>query len=175
MISNIEVLNEITGKRFLIESKKIVTTTHEILCYMGLDTLEVCVKLVETDEIRKLNELYRQKDKPTDVLSFPQLDWSEPYLPGQKGAFLHQPHSQTLGDIVICPEVALKNANSIGQTLDRELCFLIVHGILHLCGHDHINKEEEKIMFTLQDKIVSHLVKHHKHQWNGCLQYIGNS
>ena len=59
-----------------------------------------------------------------------------------------------LGEIYICYDVASTNAKKYGNTLDRELCFLFVHGLLHLLGYDHQTKEQEEIMFSLQDKIL---------------------
>lgn len=73
-----------------------------------------------------------------------------------------------LGDIVICLDVAQENAKKIGQGLDREVCFLIVHGMLHLCGHDHEIKPEETIMFREQRKIMKSFADKQK-IWKNCI------
>ncbi|WP_423168497.1 rRNA maturation RNase YbeY, partial [Stenotrophomonas maltophilia] len=65
---------------------------------------------------------------------------------------------QCLGDIVICPEIAERNAKLIGQSLGYEVCFLITHGILHLCGHDHENPSDERKMLMHQRRIMKTLV-----------------
>ncbi len=104
-----------------------------------LDT-EISLSLVEATEMQALNLKYRERDYVTDVLSFP---CSEP---------------RTLGDIVICPEQALKQAQELGHSLNREMSFLFVHGLLHLLGYDHeISSEDERLMFDLQDHILSQI------------------
>ena len=173
MISKIEVLNETTSEKFHSDPQKIAHIIQKTLNYLDLESFEVCLKLVESEEIMRLNHLHRNKNKPTDVLSFPQVDWPAPYDPEGDKSFLEELYHEVLGDIIVCPEVAQQNALAIGQNLDRELCFLVVHGILHLCGYDHMTQKEEKIMFTLQNKIVSHLVDHDTSLWSGCLQHLG--
>ncbi len=99
---------------------------------------EISLSFVEAAEIQDLNNKYRDKNYSTDVLSFPAED----------------PH--TLGDIVICIEKAESQARELGHSLDREIAFLFVHGLLHLLGYDHeISQEDERIMFDLQDRILA--------------------
>lgn len=119
---------------------------------MGLSGWELCVKFVGKEEIKDLNDHYRSKDYATDVLSFPQTEWKAPLRVGKRGGKISG--VPVLGDIVICLDVALENAVKIGQGLDREACFLLVHGILHLCGHDHERKEDEKLMLEDQREIM---------------------
>lgn len=88
---------------------------------MGYSDCELSVFLTGDDEIRELNRKYRKKDKATDVLSFP-LD--DPYM---------------LGDVVISVERAAAQADTFGVTMDEEIARLLVHGILHLAGYDHVN------------------------------------
>lgn len=92
--------------------------------------------LVNLDEIHKMNLEYRHLDYPTDVISFEDRD--EEYL----------------GDIFICIDKVFEQANSYGHSNMREFAFLLCHGLLHLLGYDHLNPEEEKIMFTKQDEIL---------------------
>ena len=87
---------------------------------MGFEDKELSVLLTGNQEIRELNREYRGKDKPTDVLSFPMGD---DYL---------------LGDIVISTEKAASQAEEFGVTFDEEMGRLLVHGILHLAGYDHV-------------------------------------
>ncbi|PTX64868.1 putative rRNA maturation factor [Melghirimyces profundicolus] len=109
---------------------------------------EVSVTFVEDDEIRKLNRDYRQVDRPTDVLSFPQWEPGEKWQVEQ-GAFV------PLGDIVISLPQARRQAEEYGHSLEREVGFLAVHGFLHLLGYDHGNEEEEREMFSRQETILS--------------------
>lgn len=93
-------------------------------------------------EIRDLNKRYRSKDEATDVLSFPC-----------DAPFVHD----YLGDVVVCYPVAKKQAKAYQHSLRRELCFLFLHGLLHLAGYDHIDKQEEEVMFALQKLILDEL------------------
>lgn len=111
------------------------------------DSIYICsVTFVEKDKIHEINRVYRNIDCPTDVISFAYLDDSSEVIKGDLPI--------DLGDLYICYDVALENAKKYGNTISRELCFLFVHGLLHLFGYNHLNKEEEDIMFPLQEKIL---------------------
>lgn len=98
---------------------------------------EVSVSFVSDEEIRRLNRIYRKKDRVTDVLSFPL---------GQNGHY--DTNKETgcalLGDVVISLETAMKQARMYGHSLEREIGFLTVHSMLHLLGYDHLDEGEEK-------------------------------
>jgi len=111
---------------------------------------EVEVSLVFCGEkkIKSLNKTYRGKDKKTDVLSFPI------YSSLRKGHFVPQ-GLINLGDIFICKEIAKAQAKEFNISLDEEIVHLFIHGLLHLFGYDHeISKKEEKLMFSLEEKLV---------------------
>ena len=91
---------------------------------------EVSVSFVDNNEIRRLNRLYRDKDKPTDVLSFPLGENGVYDVNNETGAVL-------LGDVVISIETAIKQAKMYNHPLEREVGFLTVHSMLHLLGYDH--------------------------------------
>ncbi|MCM1328325.1 MAG: rRNA maturation RNase YbeY [Ruminococcus sp.] len=91
---------------------------------------EVSVSFVDNSEIRRLNRLYRDKDKPTDVLSFPLGENGVYDIDKETGAAL-------LGDVVISIETAIKQAKMYDHSLEREVGFLTVHSMLHLLGYDH--------------------------------------
>ena len=97
----------------------------------------VSVTFCDNTTIHRLNLEYREKDMPTDVLSFPQ---------GME--------NNLLGDLVISLEKADEQARELGHSLERELAFLLTHGFLHLLGYDHQEPEEEKIMFELQKELL---------------------
>lgn len=109
----------------------------------------VSVSLVDNKYIHRINKKYRHIDRPTDVISFAFLDDGHQY-----DKVLYKEGMVALGDIYISVEKANEQANEYGHSIKRELCFLFTHGLLHLLGYDHINKEDEEKMFSLQDKIL---------------------
>lgn len=110
----------------------------------------VSVSFVDNRYIHKLNKKYRQIDRPTDVISFAFLDADNSY-----DKILYSQGIAILGDIYISIDKAKEQAEEYGHSLNRELCFLFVHGLLHLLGYDHMNEEDEKEMFALQDQILT--------------------
>lgn len=111
---------------------------------------EIDVSLVGDDEIHEINREYRSVDRVTDVISFAFDD--DKTETGKIINDLTIPHM--LGEIFICVPQALRQAAEIGNSKERELSFLFVHGMLHLLGYDHMKEEDEKIMFPLQEKIL---------------------
>ena len=110
------------------------------------DLAEISVTFVGSDEIRELNRIFRNKDAVTDVLSFPQYDdLSE--IPDDKII--------CLGDVVICSEVALIQAEEYGHSAERELVYLLVHSIFHLLGYDHLEEGERLEMREQEEKIMN--------------------
>lgn len=112
--------------------------------------LEVNLVIVEPEEIRQMNAKFRNVDRVTDVLSFPMLN-SLDEIDSECDSELGEVN---IGDIYICRERAYEQSQEFGHSLKREICFLALHGLLHLLGYDHILKEDEEIMFPLQDKIL---------------------
>jgi len=108
---------------------------------------ELSILLVTSDVIAELNQRWMAERGPTDVLSFP-MDELRPGRPGE------EPQPGMLGDIVLCPEVASKQARKAGHSTVEELLLLTTHGILHLLGFDHAEPEEEKEMFDLQRRLL---------------------
>lgn len=101
--------------------------------------------LITNEEIKKLNAKYRNIEKETDVISFALEDEKNEKF------FLKE---RVLGDIYISVDKAKSQSNEYDHSLKRELSFLAVHGLLHLLGYDHIEKEDEKIMFEKQELIL---------------------
>lgn len=102
------------------------------------------VLLVDEEEMTQLHIKWMDEPGPTDVLTFP-MDEIRP----------HSNESGILGDIVICPQVAIRQAESAGHPFTHEMSILGAHGLLHIVGYDHADKEEEKEMFDLQESIVA--------------------
>ena len=161
--------------RFKIDEAKIRLLANKVLIHLGKSDQELSIQFSNTQEMADLNSQYRDKDGSTDVLSFPQQEFDSPVLvnetpesDGEEGSY---PGLQgTLGDIVLSLDDALRNAKSIGHSLDAEVAFLIIHGILHLCGHDHQTVEEEKVMVS-QQKILVELLREGQNGslWAGCV------
>ena len=108
----------------------------------------ISVSLVDNEFIHAMNRDYRGIDRPTDVISFAFLDNED------RQALYKGKEPVCLGDIYISIDKAKEQAEEYGHSLKRELSFLFVHGLLHLLGYDHMNEEDEKIMFKLQDEIL---------------------
>ena len=114
-------------------------------------SVEVSVTFVNNEQIKEYNAQYRNKNIETDVLSFPM---------GENGVYDVNPETgaKILGDIVISIEKAQEQAKAYGHSLQREVGFLTAHSMLHLLGYDHMQSEDEQIMFALQDVILNDLV-----------------
>jgi probable rRNA maturation factor len=118
--------------------------------------LLVCVSCVGKDEIRSLNKIYRETDRPTDVLSFPTLyrtsydiiDIERYPTDTDEQGYLN------LGDICICREMIGIQADEYGHSRARELGFLSLHGLLHLLGYDHMIEQDRIEMERVQDEIL---------------------
>ena len=108
---------------------------------------EVSVLFVDNDKIHQLNKLYREKDKPTDVLSFPLGENGIYDINNETGACL-------LGDVVISIETALKQAKIYDHSLEREIGFLTVHSMLHLLGYDHETTPLEAAKMHEKEEII---------------------
>lgn len=109
---------------------------------------ELEISLVDEAEMTRLHEEWMDEAGPTDVLSFP-MDELRPNELSENDKV-----PVVLGDVVICPDVARKQGATAGHGIEQELRILLVHGILHLLGFDHLEPEEEAEMFALQGKIV---------------------
>ena len=133
------------------------------------------VSFVDEREMEDLNRRYRGKASSTDVLSFPQIKWKQPlcfkslrdFRSFCAGGQAHPGVPLSLGDIVISVQDATLNANRIGQGVDRELCFLLVHGLFHLLGHDHMSPEDEDLMVKEQRKMMDFLEASGVPLWHG--------
>ncbi|WP_305856335.1 rRNA maturation RNase YbeY [Balneatrix alpica] len=109
-----------------------------------LDEAELTIRLVEAEESQALNRDYRGKDKPTNVLSFP---FEAP--PGVELSLL--------GDLVICAEVVAAEATEQGKPLAHHWAHMVIHGLLHLLGYDHIDEQEAEQMEGLERAILAQL------------------
>ena len=107
---------------------------------------ELSILLTDDAHIRELNRDYRDKDSPTDVLSFAQQE-GEPFISPLP----------ILGDLVISLETAQRQADDLGHSLEAEIRVLLVHGLLHLIGHDHIHDDDRLTMAKAEDELLAAL------------------
>ncbi|MFC5542106.1 rRNA maturation RNase YbeY [Ureibacillus sp. FSL K6-3587] len=110
---------------------------------------EVSVTFVTNEKIHEINREYRHIDRPTDVISFALEEMGD----GEIEIIGDMP--RVLGDIIISVERTREQAEEYGHSFERELGFLAVHGFLHLLGYDHMTEEDEKVMFSRQEEILS--------------------
>ena len=108
---------------------------------------ELSVVLVDEGAMSALHEQWMDEPGPTDVLSFPM----DELRPGRDG---EEPVAGLLGDVVLCPQVAARQAEAAGHSTHEELLLLTTHGILHLLGYDHAEPTEEAEMFALQRRLL---------------------
>ncbi len=124
--------------------------------FAGVKVVTISMTLCGKTKIRRLNREYRHKDYATDVLSFPIY---ENLRPDRKVLEKNLPQVE-LGDLIICKDVALKQAKEFKITYEQEVIHLAVHGFLHLLGFDHeISTKEEKIMEENESKLVGKIYK----------------
>ena len=148
-------INFINFKHFCLKNKikKIFDKAVEKLDFGGFS---VNLKICNREEIQNLNKKFRNIDKETDVLSFPNLNFVDKKIDNK--ALSEELDQETglvsLGDIVICKEIAKSQAKEYGHSYKRELCFLALHGLLHLIGYDHEIKEEEEEMMAKAESIL---------------------
>lgn len=112
------------------------------------DDYALSVSLVDESKIKEINKQYRDIDSVTDVISF-ESDIDE--------VFVIEDEPTDIGDIFICLKRAEEQAQSLNQSLEREIEFLFIHGVLHLFGYDHLTKDEEDEMFSLQRQVVNEI------------------
>ena len=159
---------------------------------LGVDGMDVHIQFIGPSAMKRINRQFRQKDQSTDVLSFPQMEWNRPLLiskdksgaparRGQRGDLRNTSmlrgtraglqsfaHERVLGDLVLCLDAAARNAREDKSDVAKEVCFLLAHGMLHLCGHDHQNSREKALMFAQQDQLMAGIGS----RWRGCVARV---
>lgn len=145
----------IDGKIFPYKHKiaKMYSIAEKILGE-NFDKVNISVNFVSKQEIQNLNKTFRNIDRATDVLSFPNLNKSPEQKLSQFQNEADEDGVLFLGDVVICREIANLQAKEYGHSKKREICFLALHGLLHLLGYDHIESEDEKLMMGTTDEIL---------------------
>ena len=129
-LENLNVLEDYI--EFLVKKRKIENSIFNII-------------FVTKEEIHKINKEHRNVDRETDVISFALEDTKDEF---ESPVIL-------LGDIYICLDKVYEQAELYNHSYLREMCFLMTHGLLHLLGYDHMEEDEEKIMFSLQEELLN--------------------
>ena len=149
---SIEIANESGAD---IDETALAELATFVLAEMGVNPLaELSVLLVDEQYMSSLHERWMGEPGPTDVLAFP-MDELETSRGRNSSDDEDEPTAALLGDVVLCPSVAAKQAATAGHSPEAELHLLATHGILHLLGYDHGDPAEEREMFGLQARLLS--------------------
>lgn len=153
-----------TDVNFPFDVEEIVKLVAEEVMDMEQCPYEAQVNVLLTDNqgIREYNREYRQIDRETDVLSFPNVDFEEPGLfeideDMEADYFDPDTGELILGDIIISVDKVMAQAESYGHSQKREFAFLVAHSMLHLSGYDHMEQEEAAVMEAKQEQVLSKL------------------
>ena len=131
-----------------IDLQRVSAITAFVLDRMRLDPeCTVSIAFVDEDRMSELHRHWMDEPGPTDVMSFPMDDLKPGAPEGPRPLGI-------LGDIVLCPSVAERQAEQAGHAPENEVDLLLVHGMLHLLGHDHAEPEEHRVMFDLQGNLL---------------------
>lgn len=136
-----------------VDLNKSKADTESILEVLGYEDYDIGISLVNLDEIQKFNRDFRNKDKPTDILSFPyhtELEAGEKIIP-------ESDDDKNLGDIIICPEYVNDDLERWQKTFEERMQILLVHGICHLLGYDHIEDSDYEVMKKQEEYLLSQL------------------
>ena len=109
---------------------------------------EISLTFVDMEEIQQLNREYRDTDSVTDVLSFPQFESKDEFP--ETGEII-------LGDVVVCTEKAMLQAEEFGHSPEREIIYLFTHSLLHLMGYDHMEEDEKRIMRQKEEAVMNRI------------------
>jgi probable rRNA maturation factor len=131
-----------TVKRPGVSKLHIRAVIKTTLSKLGEPDLDVSVHCVGNTKMRTLNRIFRGSDRPTDVLSFPTEDK------------IHGEISEDAGDIFLCTAYIRSQAKRFDVTFQEEIDRMLVHGVLHLRGYDHVTKKQANKMFTLQESVL---------------------
>lgn len=134
-----------------IDLKKLKTNTQKILKFLKLSSFDISIILVDNQTIHTYNRDYRQQDKPTDILSFP---YHPELKPGSK-ILVHTPEDRNLGDLILAPQYILDDLPRWHQNFETRLEVLLVHGICHLLGYDHILDSDYEVMQRLETSLLA--------------------
>lgn len=149
---SVEIANE-SGEQ--VDELTLVALARHVLDAMGVNPLaELSVLLVDMTGMEQLHLHWMDEPGPTDVLAFPMDELDTARSAGHDRDD-DEPPPALLGDVVLCPQVAARQAQDAGHSLEDELHVLAIHGLLHLLGYDHGDEDEAREMFAVQERLLS--------------------
>ena len=148
MSCTIDVLTNVDDE--LVDVEEVEAFLERLCAYLGLDEQEFSVTFCGDEEIAELNEVYRGKEGPTDILSFPQSENIDDEFPVEESL---------LGDMIISVDTLKRNAKYFNVSEYVELHRLLIHGMLHLCGMDHGTNDPGEPMLLRQEQILEELLE----------------
>ncbi len=137
-----EIINDTDNE--VLELEKLNSYIDYVVKELELEKCEFNIIIIDNERIHEINNMYRGVDRETDVISFALEDNMD----------VEYKDFRLLGDIYISIEKCYQQAEEYGHSREREICFLATHGILHLLGYDHMEPDDEKKMFDLQNKLL---------------------
>ena len=142
MNNNENIVTNLTN--YQINEKDIINVSNITFKVLDINNPVFNVVLVDEDKIREINRIYRKKDSVTDVISFAFEESDK----------INIDDIRFLGEIYICVKRAEEQAKEYGHSFKREICYLTVHGLLHLLGYDHIKEEDKVVMRQMEERIL---------------------
>ncbi len=149
---------KISKKYFLKLANNLLSEVVKILkLEKFVEGSEISILVTNNNKIQEINKEYRKKNKPTNVLSFPFLEFNEGKFLGNKKAFIKLPKPQMIGEVIISFEKCLEEATQQNKPFENHLSHLLIHSYLHIFGFDHISDKDAKRMEDLEIKILKKL------------------
>jgi len=161
---------KVEDTKVFIENEQSAVGIREEHCRLLQDTVLECLKhenikagcevnilLTDDESIKQINKQFRNVDAPTDVLSFPMADIKKGDINDDGSDYDPDEGLLMIGDIVISTETALRQSELYGHSFEREIAFLTAHGVFHLLGYDHMEKDEEAEMMEKQEAVLNKL------------------
>jgi len=151
-MNSISVQYSSSEYRIFAPKEKVIAFLKKVCEHEGLDKVQFSVSFIDEENMRFLNKTYRGIDNSTDILSFAVQDGNDDFdFPTGRSRY------RNLGDMLICPEVCMRNASDFGVESKEELHRLLIHGILHLKGMDHVSNDADEPMLMHQEDILKKL------------------
>src|SRR3989304_8570310 len=144
------ILIKNTQRKIFLDIPKIHHEVENILQILGYAGFDLGIWFTSDATIRTYNRQYRHQDKPTDVLSFP---YHSELKAGEQITVTH-PDDKNLGDLIVSPAYVERNAQELGVTFEHRLRVILIHGICHLLGYDHIKDEDYMVMHAKEQDIL---------------------
>lgn len=144
-----------TQRKVACNIKQLTADAQALLKFLKYEDFDLGILLTTETTIQNYNRDYRHKDKPTDILSFPY----HTELKAGKRIKVTMPEDKNLGDLIIAPAYVVKDAAQLGVTFESRMQRLLVHGICHLLGYDHIEDADYAVMLKKEKSLLKHLGK----------------